>query len=64
MSDITEKDILMACRYAIGKMLERGSVEYIRKCDGKWCRTSWFDVVDEINNRLSKIEAEGDSDNG
>ena len=59
MSGITEKDILMSCRYAIGRMLERGSVEYIRNCDGEWHRTRWLDIVDEIDNRLSKIETEG-----
>lgn len=62
MGDITEKDILQSCRYAISRMLERGSVEYIRNCDGKWRRTSWLDVIDEIDNRLSKIEAEGGAD--
>ena len=61
---ITESELLHSCRYAIGNMLERGSVEYIRKCNGEWRRTSWFDVVDEIDNRLSKIEAEGDKVNG
>lgn len=55
---ITESELLHACRYTIGRMLENGSVEYLRVCDGKWHRTSWFDVVDEIDNRLSKIEAE------
>lgn len=56
---ISESELLHACRYAIGMMLESGSVEYVRACGGKWHRTSWFDVIDEIDNRLSKIEAEG-----
>lgn len=64
MGDITERDILMSCRYAVCNMLERGSVEYIRKCDGEWRSTSWFDVVDKIDNRLSKIEAEGGNADG
>lgn len=56
---ISESELLHACRYAIGMMLGSGSVEYVRACGGKWYRTSWFDVIDEIDNRLSKIEAEG-----
>lgn len=61
---ISESELLHACRYAVGMMLEKGSVEYLRVCGGKWHSTSWFDVVDEIDNRLSKIEAEGGTDDG
>lgn len=61
---ISESELLHSCRYAIGRMMENGSVEYIRKCGNKWHRTSWLDVVDEIDNRLSKIVAEGGNADG
>lgn len=61
---ISESELLHACHYAIDRMIENGSVEYICFYDGKWHGTSWLDVVNEIDNRLSKIEAEGDNRNG
>lgn len=55
---LTESELLYACRYAVGMILKDGSVEYLRLCGGILHRTSWFDIVDEIDNRLSRIEAE------
>ena len=61
---ISESELLHACRYAIDRIMEHGSIEYICKRGDKWYRTSWLDVIDEIDNRLSKIEAEGGGEDG
>ena len=53
-----EDKYLLGCLFAINRLVEKGSVEFAVKEDGKWERIPWSEIIEWIHKEYAIKDGE------